>query len=66
MCPNFTIGLNETKLGIVAPKWFMVTMQNVLPKRVAENALTLGRMFSTDEALKVYIFFIFVFLYQQL
>ncbi|TMW45737.1 hypothetical protein DOY81_009187 [Sarcophaga bullata] len=53
MLPNFTIGLNETKLGIVAPKWFMSTFCNVLPRRVAEMALTEGKMFSTEEALKV-------------
>lgn len=53
MCPNFTIGLNETKLGIVAPTWFMASMRNVLPPRQAEQALTLGTLFTTDEALKV-------------
>lgn len=53
MCPNFTIGLNETKLGIVAPKWFQASMRNVIPTRIAESALTLGKMFTTDEALKI-------------
>lgn len=53
MLPNFTIGLNETKLGIVAPTWFQASMRNVLPPRLAERALTLGSMFSTDEALKI-------------
>lgn len=53
MLPNFTIGLNETKLGIVAPKWFMAAFCNVLPRRVAEKALTQGKMFTTEEALKV-------------
>uniref|UniRef100_A0A1L8EI30 Enoyl-CoA delta isomerase 1, mitochondrial n=1 Tax=Haematobia irritans TaxID=7368 RepID=A0A1L8EI30_HAEIR len=52
MLPNFTIGLNETRLGIVAPKWFMSTFCNVLPRRVAEMALTQGKMFSSEEALK--------------
>jgi 3,2-trans-enoyl-CoA isomerase len=28
MLPNFTIGLNETKLGIVAPSWFMARFNN--------------------------------------
>lgn len=50
MLPNFTIGLNETKLGIVAPDWFMSTFLNVLPRRTAEIALTQGKLFSTDEA----------------
>lgn len=53
MCPNFTIGLNETRLGIVAPTWFQASMRNVLPSRQAESALTLGTMFSTEQALKV-------------
>ncbi|XP_023293353.2 enoyl-CoA delta isomerase 1, mitochondrial [Lucilia cuprina] len=52
MLPNYTIGLNETKLGIVAPKWFMYAFCNVLPRRVAELALTQGKMFSSEEALK--------------
>ncbi|XP_075978497.1 enoyl-CoA delta isomerase 1, mitochondrial-like [Anticarsia gemmatalis] len=50
---KFTIGLNETALGIVAPKWFMDTMTNTIPQREAEFALTTARMFSVDEALKV-------------
>lgn len=53
MLPNYTIGLNETKLGIVAPKWFQAAMRNVLPTRTAELALTLGQMFKTEEALKI-------------
>ncbi|ALC38333.1 CG4594 [Drosophila busckii] len=52
MLPKFTIGLNETKLGIVAPKWFMSSFLSVLPRRVAERALNQGRMFTTDEALR--------------
>lgn len=50
---KYNIGLNETALGIVAPKWFMDTMCNTIPKREAEYALTTARMFNTDEALKV-------------
>lgn len=53
MLPKYTIGLNETQLGIVAPTWFMATMKNVLPSRIAEKALTLGTLFQTDEALKI-------------
>lgn len=53
MCQNYTIGLNETKLGIVAPKWFMASMRNTISRRDAELALTLGTLFTTDEALKV-------------
>ncbi|XP_067621613.1 enoyl-CoA delta isomerase 1, mitochondrial-like [Eurosta solidaginis] len=53
MLPNFTIGLNETLLGIVAPNWFMQSYLNVLPRRVAELALTQGKMFATTEAKQV-------------
>lgn len=53
MTNNFTIGLNETQLGIVAPKWFFATMRNVIGQRQAELALTTGRLFKTDEALKI-------------
>ncbi|XP_017780308.1 PREDICTED: enoyl-CoA delta isomerase 1, mitochondrial-like [Nicrophorus vespilloides] len=53
MVNNFTIGLNETQLGIVAPKWFIASMQNTMSKRDAEIALTSGRLFTTEEALKV-------------
>lgn len=53
MLPKYTIGLNETQLGIVAPSWFMATMTNTIPLRKAELALTLGTLFNTDEALKI-------------
>lgn len=53
MLPKFSIGLNETQLGIVAPTWFQATMKNTIPLRQAELALTQGRMFTTEEALKV-------------
>ncbi|XP_058820011.1 enoyl-CoA delta isomerase 1, mitochondrial-like [Topomyia yanbarensis] len=53
MCPNYTIGLNETQLGIVAPTWFQASMRNTISRRDAELALTLGTLFTTDEALKV-------------
>lgn len=51
MLPKGLIGLNETQLGIIAPKWLMSGFLNVLPQRVAERALTQGRMFTTEEAL---------------
>lgn len=53
MVPNFTIGLNETQLGIVAPQWFIASMENVLSRRHTENALTQGRMFTSAEALQI-------------
>ncbi|XP_039301623.1 enoyl-CoA delta isomerase 1, mitochondrial-like [Nilaparvata lugens] len=51
--PKNTIGLNETKLGIIAPRWFQDSMRNVIGERQAELALTTGKMFTADEALKV-------------
>lgn len=53
MVPNKTIGLNETQLGIVAPQWFQDCMRNVIGDRQAEKALIAGRMFTSEEALKV-------------
>jgi len=53
MVKNYTIGLNETALGIVAPPWFIASMRNTVSKRDAELALTMGRLFTTDDALKV-------------
>ncbi|XP_019878627.2 enoyl-CoA delta isomerase 1, mitochondrial-like [Aethina tumida] len=53
MLPKFTIGLNETQLGIVAPTWFAATMKNTIGTRQTELALTQGRLFSTDEALQI-------------
>lgn len=53
MLPKFTIGLNETQLGIVAPSWFIATMKNTIPLRTAEMALTLGTLFPTEEALRI-------------
>lgn len=53
MLDNLTIGLNETQLGIVAPNWFICTMQNTISKRNSELALTSGRLFKTGEALQI-------------
>ena len=50
---KFSIGLNETALGIVAPGWFMDIYSHHISVRQAELALTSARMFSVDEALKV-------------
>lgn len=30
MCPKLTIGLNETRLGIMAPEWFQVNANRAL------------------------------------
>jgi len=51
--PKYSIGLNETLLGIVAPFWFKDSMQNTIGFRQTELALMKGTLFSTEEALKV-------------
>lgn len=51
--PSFNIGLNETLLGIVAPTWFQDTMIHTIGSRKTEHALSLGKMFNTEEALKI-------------
>ncbi|RVE69034.1 hypothetical protein OJAV_G00073790 [Oryzias javanicus] len=51
--PRYTIGLNETLLGIVAPFWFKETMANTVGHRTTEMALQLGLLYSPSEALKV-------------
>lgn len=53
MCPGYTIGANETRLGIVVPSFFQAAMRNVISRRETETALTLGTLFTTAEALKV-------------
>ncbi|XP_050438360.1 enoyl-CoA delta isomerase 1, mitochondrial-like isoform X2 [Adelges cooleyi] len=51
--PKYTIGLNETQLGIVAPKWFMDTMIAVIGQRNTEISLATGKMYTAQEALKI-------------
>lgn len=51
--PKFVIGLNETKLGIVAPTWFIDTMLSTIGHRESERALQLGHLYSGEEALQV-------------
>jgi len=50
---NYTIGLNETLLGIVAPFWFVDTMRNVISQRHCEKSLQLGTMYTSADALKI-------------
>lgn len=49
----YKIGLNETKLGIVAPFWFKDTLINTVGHRETEKALQLGTLYSGEHALKV-------------
>ncbi|XP_036594744.1 enoyl-CoA delta isomerase 1, mitochondrial [Trichosurus vulpecula] len=51
--PKYTIGLNETQLGIVAPFWFKDTLINTIGNRAAESALQRGLLFSPADALKI-------------
>jgi len=51
--PKFTIGLNETQLGIVAPFWFKDTMVNTIGQRQTELALMLGTLFTSQQALSI-------------
>ncbi|KAF5280565.1 hypothetical protein FQR65_LT00316 [Abscondita terminalis] len=53
MVKNFTIGLNETQLGIAAPPWFIQAMLNTISKRNTEISLTSGKLYKTDEALSI-------------
>jgi len=50
---KFSIGLNETQLGIVAPFWFKDTMLNTVGHRHTEQALMLGKLYSAEEALAI-------------
>ncbi|TKS92413.1 Enoyl-CoA delta isomerase 1, mitochondrial [Collichthys lucidus] len=51
--PRYSIGLNETQLGIVAPFWFKDTMINTVGHRTTEMALELGLLYSSSDALKI-------------
>lgn len=53
MVPNSKIGLNETQLGIAVPEVAVLATKNILSSRESEMALTLGRVFDTDEAYKI-------------
>ncbi|XP_072224982.1 enoyl-CoA delta isomerase 1, mitochondrial [Leuresthes tenuis] len=51
--PRYSIGLNETQLGIVAPFWFKDTMINTVGHRNTEIALELGLLYNPTEALRI-------------
>ncbi|XP_025048884.1 enoyl-CoA delta isomerase 1, mitochondrial, partial [Alligator sinensis] len=51
--PKYSIGLNETQLGIVAPFWFKDTMVNTIGHRATERSLQLGLLYSASDALKI-------------
>jgi Delta3-Delta2-enoyl-CoA isomerase len=54
MLPKYTIGLNETQLGIVAPSWFMDTMRNVIKPRDAEMVRLLEYLLKTISDFKIF------------
>ena len=49
----YRIGLNETKLGIVAPPWVMASFAYVVGQRKAERMLQLGETPTAEEALTI-------------
>ncbi|XP_076312201.1 enoyl-CoA delta isomerase 1, mitochondrial-like isoform X1 [Tachypleus tridentatus] len=49
----FMIGLNETRLGIVAPLWFKNMYVNTIGQRQVELSLQLGKQFTVEEALQL-------------
>ncbi|XP_013876930.1 enoyl-CoA delta isomerase 1, mitochondrial [Austrofundulus limnaeus] len=51
--PRYSIGLNETQLGIVAPFWFKDTLVNVVGHRNTEISLQLGLLYNPLDALKI-------------
>lgn len=53
MQPNFSIGLNETVLGLPVPRWLQTTMSKVIGERMSEIACTTGKLYSAEQALKV-------------
>ena len=48
-----SIGLNETKLGIVAPPWLAQQFVDTVGQRHAELGLSLGLLYSPSEALPI-------------
>lgn len=50
---NFNIGLNESKLGIVAPPWLGQQMMDTVGRRRADIALSLGLLYNPQQALEI-------------
>ncbi|KAK5642511.1 hypothetical protein RI129_008678 [Pyrocoelia pectoralis] len=53
MLDNFTIGLNELRLGLQMPDWLSSSMTHIIGKRNAEKAILRGTLFSSEDALKI-------------
>ena len=52
---KFTIGLNETQLGLAAPYWFTDSFKNTVGHREAERALGLGILYNPSDAKAVHL-----------
>lgn len=50
---TIAIGLNETKLGIAAPPWLGQLMVDTVGNRQAEMSISLGLLYSPQEALRI-------------
>ncbi|XP_070562300.1 enoyl-CoA delta isomerase 1, mitochondrial-like [Ptychodera flava] len=50
---KYRIGLNETQLGMVANPWVMDLMKQTIGNRESEKALSLGKLYTCDQALEV-------------
>ena len=48
-----TIGLNESKFGIVAPPWLAQQMVDTVGRRQAELSLSLGTLYTAEQALEI-------------
>ncbi|XP_052816265.1 enoyl-CoA delta isomerase 1, mitochondrial-like [Mya arenaria] len=53
MASGYTIGLNETQLGIIPPFWFVDSMINATGMRQAEICCEKGLMVTSEEAEKI-------------
>mmetsp|Transcript_4064 Transcript_4064/g.6930 ORF Transcript_4064/g.6930 Transcript_4064/m.6930 type:complete len:331 (-) Transcript_4064:312-1304(-) len=51
--PGITIGLNETRFGIIVPTFFIDTFVNVMGQGAAERALVLGALLAPAQALRL-------------
>ena len=50
---NCNIGLNEAAFGLVVPPWAIESMIDIIGRREAEKACSLGTLYSAEEALSL-------------
>ncbi|KAI5639689.1 enoyl-CoA hydratase/isomerase domain-containing protein [Phthorimaea operculella] len=60
MVQNKKIGINDTIIGIIPPKWVVESTRLAMSSRRAELALTTSDLYTTDEALKIEIRYIII------